>query len=262
MEGELVAAEVRLRRAGGDDQAVVGELPRAVEQAGSRRRGARGRRRRPRRGRPRALRWWRRTSRSGGAMFPCDRTPGRDLVEQRLEEVVRLPVDHGRRRRAPGAAPSRRRGRRSRRPTITTRWRAGHRLRRALTCSVAGRRIIPSRPLLMPSCRWSTVVVASTSSPSSTLPHGRGELERHDHARRFEVADDVQDPVGHLVDAGRREAHLRVLDDVEEVGRAQVLVARSRSRCRGCRRRSSARSSSRPARPRTSRRSGRSGRER
>ena len=28
-----------------------------------------------------------------------------------------------------------------------------------------------------------------------------------------------------MVDAGRREAHLRVLNDVEEVGRAQVFVA-------------------------------------
>jgi hypothetical protein len=57
------------------------------------------------------------------------------------------------------------------------------------------------------------------------LPHGGGELERYDHSCRFELAHDVQDPAGHMVDAGRREAHLRVLDDVEEVGRAQVLVA-------------------------------------
>ena len=139
---ELVVAEVRLRRAGGDDQAVVGELPASGRAACTRRCGARGRRRRPRRARPRALRWWRRTSRSGGATFPSRQDAGRDLVEQRLEEVVRLPVDHRHVDAAPGAAPSRRRGRRSRRrrsrPDAASRPAHRRRRARASTCRVAG----------------------------------------------------------------------------------------------------------------------------
>ena len=95
-----------------------------------------------------------------------------------------------------------------------------------MTCSVAGGRIMPSWPLLIPNCRWSIVVVASTSSPSSTCSHGRVELERHDLARRFEVALDVEHPVACMADASRREAHLGVLGDAEEVVRAQVLVPR------------------------------------
>ena len=92
VDGELVVAEVRLRRAGGDDQAVVGELPGPVEQPAG----------------------------DGAALevdaadlgeddlrvalvaedvperrrdVPLRQDARRHLVEQRLEEVVRLPVD-------------------------------------------------------------------------------------------------------------------------------------------------------------------------
>ena len=103
MDGELVSAEVRLRRAGGDDQAVVGEPPAPVEQAAG----------------------------DGSALevdatdlgeddlrvalaaedvperrrdVPLRQDARRDLVEQRLEEVVRLPVDQ---RHLGGRSPQR-----------------------------------------------------------------------------------------------------------------------------------------------------------
>jgi hypothetical protein len=40
------------------------------------------------------------------------------------------------------------------------------------------------------------------------------------------MTDDVQDVVRYVVDAARGEVDLRVLDNVEELGRAQMLVAR------------------------------------
>ena len=75
-------------------------------------------------------------------------------------------------------------------------------------------------------------------------------------------AHDAQHPVAGVADAGRREAHLRVLGDVEEVGRAQVLVA---GRVPGVEAVGVDRQLDRRAvwrRARTSRRTGRSGRER
>ena len=122
MDGELVAAEVRLRRAGGDDQAVVAELPGPVEQGAlddaalevdaadlgeddlrvalvaedvpERRRDV-----------------------------PLRQHSRRDLVEQRLKEVMRLPVDHGHVDRHPRNAFAAARPPKPP-PTITTRWRA------------------------------------------------------------------------------------------------------------------------------------------
>src|SRR5581483_1227151 len=89
---------------------------------------------------------------------------GRDLVEQRLEEVVRLPVDHGHVDRR--AAQRLCRGETAEAAADDhDAMASGHVPSRAVTCSVTGRRIIPSVPLLMPSSRWSTVVIASISSP-------------------------------------------------------------------------------------------------
>jgi hypothetical protein len=93
-----------------------------------------------------------------------------------------------------------------------------------LTCSFAGGRIIPSRPLLIPKSRWSAIVAASTSSPSPTCCTV-ASTRAHDLAGRFKAALDVQRPVAPIADPRRCEAHLWVLGDAEEVGRAQVLVA-------------------------------------
>ena len=93
--GELVVAEVGLPGAGGDDQAVVGVV--------------RGRAVGPGRGDDPArqvesgdggqfhqtLRWRRRMSRIAGAISPFGEDPGRDLVQQRLEQVVVPAVDEG-----------------------------------------------------------------------------------------------------------------------------------------------------------------------
>ena len=77
MEGQLVVAEVRLAGAGGDDQAVVGQLDRA--QVGGRRgvddAARRDRSRSPRRAPTRTLSERRTTWRIGGAIWPGDSMP-------------------------------------------------------------------------------------------------------------------------------------------------------------------------------------------
>jgi hypothetical protein len=114
VDGEVVATEVRLRRASGDDQAVVGELPSPVEQpAGDR------------------------AAREFDAVDLCERDvgvvlvaqdvpqrrcdaalgqdAGGDLLQQWLEEVVRLAVDEGHVDGRSAQRLRRPRGRRSRR---------------------------------------------------------------------------------------------------------------------------------------------------
>ena len=66
---------------------------------------------------------------------------------------------------------------------------------------------------------------ASTRVRESGDGRLRVELDRHDLPGGVEIALDAQPSVAGLANAGRREAHLRVLGDREEVGRAQVLVA-------------------------------------
>src|SRR5436305_10281678 len=58
-------------------------------------------------------------------------------------------------------------------------------------------------------------------------PNRRRELDRDDVPSRLEVADDMEQLVCHVMDAGRSEANLGVLGDMKEVARAQVPVARS-----------------------------------
>src|SRR5581483_2873853 len=113
-----------------------------------------------------ALRWRRMTAPSGGATSPLKGLPWRPG----RAAAGRGGTPAGRRasrRRASAAAPSPQRGRRSRGPRsrVMTLHQAAPR-RRALTCTVAGPRIIPSGPLLIPSCRWSTIVTPSISRPS------------------------------------------------------------------------------------------------
>ena len=174
---------------------------------------------------------------------PLRQDARRDLVEQRLEEVVRLPVDHRHVDRRPA---QRLRGGEAAEAAADDHdpMASGHRLRPRLrrAASPAGGSSRAGR------CSSRAAAGRRSSSPRprarrSSLLHGGGELERHDLSCRFEVADDVQDPVADVVDAGRREPHLRMLGDVEEVRRAQMPVAGRVARCRGCRRRSSARSS-------------------
>jgi hypothetical protein len=92
VEAELVAAEVRLRRTCGDDQAVVRELPGTVEQPAFDEAALE----------VDALD--RREDDLGVALMAKDvqerrrdvslrQHSRRDLIEQRLEEMVRLPVD-------------------------------------------------------------------------------------------------------------------------------------------------------------------------
>ncbi len=60
--------------------------------------------------------------------------------------------------------------------------------------------------------------------PVFEVGHGGVELERHRLAGGLEIALHAPRSVTGITDAGRREAHLRVLGDGEEVGRAQMLV--------------------------------------
>jgi hypothetical protein len=94
MERELVVAEVRLRRAGRDDEAVVGDLPPPVEQPAGDGAPVEVDARHLRQNDVRvALVAQDVTQGRRDVSFRED--PGRDLVEQRLEEMMRLAVDQG-----------------------------------------------------------------------------------------------------------------------------------------------------------------------
>ena len=83
---------------------------------------------------------------------------------------------------------------------------------------VTGVLVIPSGLHVMPSRRWSTVVVTSMSSRWVRLLNCGREGQRHALAGDFELAFDIEPVLAGIGHAGRAKTHLRMVLGVEEVG--------------------------------------------